>query len=104
MSRIVPVYIDLDTGKYVVKESEIDGNFRTYTLNITTPSNSWVLFHVQGTKSIIIKIYSQNIDNEFEEIKPDSIILTDRNTVTVNFNSLITGIAHLMVWDINSLA
>ena len=57
MSRIVPVYIDLDTGNFTVKSTEIDSRFKVYLFDVVDAANQWVINHSQGTKSVLIKMY-----------------------------------------------
>jgi|TARA_R110000851_G_scaffold322448_1_gene488482 hypothetical protein len=98
-SRIVPVYIDLVTGKHAINASElVSAGFWSYRFKIEYPRASWVIIHGRQSKSVILRIY----DESGEDItKKDfvSITLTDESTITVDFDAPTVGIAHLMVWD-----
>jgi hypothetical protein len=97
MSRTVPIYIDLDTGKYVVKGSEINSTLQAYRAIIDTPATSWVVVHGQNTYSVLVKVYVDDV-----EVKPDSVVITDSNRVTIDFSEATVGVAHIFLFDVNS--
>ena len=97
MSRTVPIYIDLESGKYVVKGSEINNTLQAFKAIIETPATTWVVVHGQNTFSVIVKVYVNDV-----EVKPDSIVLTDSNRITISFSEETTGVAHVFLFDVNS--
>lgn len=51
------------------------------------PDVTWVVNHSLGTRRVHIAIY----DDNWEQIIPDSVRLSDINTITVSFSSPVTG-------------
>lgn len=64
-----------------------------------TSSASWTVTHNLNTVNVSVTVYDgSNI------ILPDTIVATDVNTVTITFNTAITGKAVILTGDANGLA
>lgn len=59
---------------------------------ITTPATTWVVVHNIGQKYCNVTI----VDSTDNVVIPQSIVFTDANTVTVTFNTAISGAAVIM--------
>jgi len=60
----------------------------------TTPSTVWVIQHNKSSKRIVSSIYNM----DYEQVFPNTVTLTDENTMTVTFASPMTGIAILTIY------
>ncbi len=96
MSRIVPVYIDLESNKYAIKASEINENLKVYKLSVETASDTWVLSHEENTKDVLIKVYVND-----EEITPQEVIINDALRITVTFNTPTVGELHVFLFNLD---
>lgn len=96
MSRIVPVYIDLTTGKHHVRASEVSDGFKAYEVIVDTASSVWSIAHDENTQSVIVQVYKDG-----QLIEADSINASSPNVVTITFSEAITGVAYLFVYNLN---
>ena len=98
MSRIVPVYIDLNSGKHIIFDSEINESLKVYKVSIETASSTWIVTHTENTINVLVKAYING-----EEVTPDSVVINDSLRITVTFNTPVVGELHIFMFNLDQL-
>jgi len=77
------------SSSYAVTASFVAGIYAfNYTASFTNQS-TWTVNHNLGTRTVMIQAF----DNNFQQIVPQNITLTDSNTATITFPTAETGFA-----------
>lgn len=95
MQNLVPVYVDITTGEYVLQTEE---NLAGTTFGVqhvqSTPATTWTIVHGKHTTRFI----SQVFDDQMFTIVPDEIRIVDINTVEITFVEPQTGLVNLIMF------
>lgn len=75
-------------------ETLVSSGVRGFEHVQTTPATTWTVSHGQNTRRVQISIWDDNDELLFS----DEVKITDANTVSVEFNSPVTGRAVLMLF------
>jgi len=94
MANLLPVSIDLDTGKLVASPNPTVGPPGTVTGAVyhqVAPSLTWTFTHNKNTMNVMYQVF----DVSYSQIIPDAFIVLNLNTVQVNYTSAIAGYLHV---------
>lgn len=96
MQNLVPVYMDITTGEYVLKTEVENLSGTTFGVQFvqTTPSTTWTIAHGKYTNKFVPQIFDENMF----AIVPDEIRIIDINTVEITFVEPQTGLANLIMF------
>jgi hypothetical protein len=77
------------------------GGVRHYTADVAkgNEQSTWTLNHGLNSKNFVYQIYQLNDDNTLNSIIPDSVLISDANTVVLKFAMAMAGKAVLSFVD-----
>lgn len=92
-SQVTVTFAAAVMGKVVLVAGQTDGNIRpdyAYEFYQTSPAATWTIAHGLN-RYPVVRVFVGNA-----EVQPASIVFPDMNTVTITFNSPLTGQAKLI--------
>lgn len=96
--NLVPLHVDKETGKIVASGGtgnphQINGAYG-YFHHQQEAATTWVIHHNGQTRSLICQVFDTNYGLLFSQ----DLMITDINTVTVQFNTPQAGFANIIMF------
>ena len=91
MKKHSQIYVDMDTGQWIVGESNIITSITSMVATQSTPSTTWNIPHNKGTNKVIVQVKINN-----ENVIPDEVKIVDDDNIIVTFVNETTGTVNLL--------
>lgn len=91
ISNLFKVLWDSDTGEFIYSNINYDVETTGYLHVQNNPSTEWIINHKKNNLIFVYQVFSE----DREIIIPESVVIVDLNSIKINFNEAVTGLASI---------